>query len=67
MRAAGKADGNKVAFHFVRATNLKSDQDMYMHDVTFTFIDNDTLKAEWVNYNKGKAGEKAVFEMKRKK
>jgi hypothetical protein len=67
MKAKPKADDKKVAFEFVKATNLTSDKDMYMHDVTYTFVDNDTLKTEWTNYNEGKAAGKAVFEMKRKK
>jgi len=67
MKAAGKSDGNKVAFKFVSASNMKSDQDMHMHEVVFTFIDKDTLKTEWTNYNEGKAAGTAVFELKRKK
>jgi hypothetical protein len=67
MRAKPKAGDNKVAFEFVKATNLTSDKDMYMHDVTFTFLDKDTLKTEWTNYNEGKPAGKAVFELKRKK
>jgi hypothetical protein len=67
MRASAKGDGNTVAFKFARATNLKSDKEMHMHDVTFTFVDKDTLKTEWVNFNEGKPGERVVFELKRKK
>jgi hypothetical protein len=67
MKAPGKADGNKVAFAFVGATNMKSDKDMHMHNVTFTFVDKDTLKAEWTHYMDGKAAAPTVFEMKRKK
>src|SRR5262245_37030751 len=67
MRAKPKAGDNKVAFEFVKATNLKSDKEMYMRSVTFTFVDQDTLKAEWTNYNDGKEAGKAVFELKRKK
>jgi hypothetical protein len=67
MRAKPKAEENKVAFEFVKATNLKSDKDMYMRNVTFTFVDQDTLKAEWTNFNEGKEAGKAVFELKRKK
>jgi hypothetical protein len=67
MRAKPKAGDNKVAFEFVKATNLKSDKDMYMHDVTFTFVDKDNLKTEWTNYNDGKEAGKAVFQLKRKK
>ncbi|HEV3257072.1 MAG TPA: hypothetical protein VG013_09350 [Gemmataceae bacterium] len=67
MRAAGKGDGNQVAFKFTHATNLKSEKDMHMHDVTFTFVAKDKLKAEWTNYNHGKPAGKVVFELKRKK
>jgi hypothetical protein len=67
MKANPKAGDKKVAFEFVKATNLTSDKDMYMHDVTFTFIDKDNLKTEWTNYNEGKPAGKAIFELKRKK
>ena len=67
MRAKPKAEDKKVAFEFVKATNLKSDKDMHMHDVTFTFVDNDNLKTEWTNYNEGQEAGKAVFTLKRKK
>lgn len=67
MKAKPKAGDKKVAFEFVKATNLKSDKDMYMHDVTFTFVDKDNLKTEWTNFNDGKEAGKAVFTLKRKK
>jgi hypothetical protein len=67
MKASGKADGNKVAFQFTGATNMKSDKEFHMHNVTFTFIDKDTLKAEWTHYMDGKAAGTAVFNVKRKK
>ncbi len=67
MKATPKAGDKKVVFEFVKATNLKSDKDMCMHSVTFTFADKDTLKTEWTLFKDGKESEKAVFEMKRKK
>ena len=67
MKAMPKAGDNKVAFEFVKATNLKSDKDMFMHNVTFTFVDKDTVKTEWTHYKDGKEAGKAVFELKRKK
>jgi hypothetical protein len=66
MRAK-KADGGSVAFKFAKITNLKSDKDMHMHDVTFTFVDKDTLKTEWTHFNEGKPAGEVVFEFKRKK
>jgi ribosome-associated toxin RatA of RatAB toxin-antitoxin module len=67
MKAPGKIEDNKIAFKFVSATNMKSDKDMHMHDVTFTFVDKDTLKTEWTHYMDGKAAGNVVFEFKRKK
>jgi hypothetical protein len=67
MRATPKAGDNKIAFEFVKATNLKSDKDMYMRSATFTFVDKDTLRTEWTHYNDGKESGKATFELKRKK
>jgi hypothetical protein len=66
MKATPKANDDKVAFEFVSATNLKSDKDMHMRSVTFTFTGKNTFKAEWTMFNDGKAAELAVFEMKRK-
>jgi hypothetical protein len=62
-----KDDANKIAFKFTGASNMKSDNDMHMHEATFTFIDKDTYKAEWTHYKDGKAAGTVVFEMKRKK
>jgi hypothetical protein len=67
MKARPKADDNKVAFEFVRASNLKSDKDAHMHDVTYTFVDKDRLNAEWTHYQDGKATEKMTFELTRSK
>jgi hypothetical protein len=38
-----------------------------MREVTFTFVDADTLKTEWTTFKNGKADHTGVFEMKRKK
>ncbi len=61
MKTKGKTDGDKIAFKFASASNLKSEKDMHMHDVTYTFVDPDTL------YDDGKLAGTAVFELKRKK
>ena len=67
MKAPAKVEGNTVEFQFVRATNLKSDKDFHMHNVTFTFVDKDTLKTEWTHFADGKAAGTVVFDLKRKK
>ncbi len=38
-----------------------------MHEVTFTFVSKDTLRAEWTHFNDGKDAGRVVFELKRKK
>jgi len=67
MKAMPKSGDNKIAFEFVKATNLKSDKDMHMRSVTFTFLDKDTLSTEWANYADGKEAGRATFTLKRKK
>jgi hypothetical protein len=67
MKVDAKGDGNKFAFDFTGASNMKSDQEMHMHSVTYTFVDKDTLKAEWTHYMDGKKGGSVIFELKRKK
>jgi hypothetical protein len=67
MRATPKADAKVIEFKFVKATNMKSDKDMHMREVTFTFVDNDTLRADWVHYKDGKSAGNMVVELKRKK
>ncbi len=67
MKSSGTSDANQFAFKFAGATNLKSPNDMYMHDVTYTLVDDDTLRSEWTHYNDGKPSGRVVFELKRKK
>jgi hypothetical protein len=66
MKAPGTSDVKEVAFKFVRATNLKSPDAMHMHEVTYTFVDNDTLRSKWTHYHGGKPAGDVVFELKRK-
>ena len=67
MKAMPKSGDSKIAFEFVKVTNLKSDKDLYMRSATFTFVDKDTLKTEWTSFKDGKETEKMVMELKRKK
>jgi len=67
MKAERGGDDNTIAFKFVSCSNMKSDKDFHMHNVTFTIVDKDTLKGEWTHYMDGKEGGKVAFDMKRKK
>ncbi len=67
MKAPDKIDGKDVVFQFVRGGNMKSTNETHMHNVTYTFVDKDTLKTKWTNYANGKPAGDIVFEYKRKK
>ncbi len=67
MKAPDKVEGKDVAFKFVRCGNMKSANDMHMHSVTYTFVDKDTLRTKWTNYDNGKPAGDVVFEYQRKK
>jgi hypothetical protein len=67
MKAKDEADAHKVEFKFTGGSNMKSEKDAHMHDVTYTFVDKDTLKAVWTFYQDGKQAGTATFELKRKK
>jgi len=66
LRAAPMTDAKTLSFDFVRGTNMKP-SDMHMHSVTFTFADDDHLKSVWTSQADGKPGDRAVFELARKK
>jgi hypothetical protein len=67
MRAAGGGAANKLVFKFDGGTNLKSEKDTHMHDMTLEIVDDDHIKSAWTMYKDGKPTETANFDMKRKK
>jgi hypothetical protein len=67
MKAPDKVEGKDVPFKFVRGGNMKSTNEPHMHNVTYTFVDKDTLTTKWVNWENGKPAGNMVFEYKRKK
>lgn len=62
-----KVDGNTYAFEFTGGTNMKSENDMHMHGVSYTFVDDDNLRAVWTMFRDGKKIHTGVFDLKRKK
>jgi hypothetical protein len=67
MKAAVKGDSHKFDFVFTSASNMESDNDMHMHNVTYTIEGKDKLKAVWTTYQDGKSIGTATFELTRKK
>jgi len=67
MKAAQGGDANTIAFKFDGGGNIKSGKDGHMHEATFVFKDADHLTTAWQYYKDGKPGEKAEFDLVRKK
>lgn len=69
MKADAKnAASKEVKFVCVGGTNMQSENDAHMHGVTYTFVDDDHLRSEWVHFEGGKAkGDPVVFEWERVK
>jgi hypothetical protein len=66
MRARGNS-GAKLEFKFAGASNLKSEKDPHMHDMTLEFVNDHHIKATWSLYKDGKLANKAVFDLRRVK
>jgi hypothetical protein len=56
-----------LVFAFSGATNLKSDKDMHMHDLSIRFVDPDHIQGEWVSYQDGRKAGTTTFNMTRVK
>jgi hypothetical protein len=66
MRAAGPSSPDKIVFKFQDDTNGKLEAEDHMHQATFTFVDPDHLKTEWVLYKGGKPDSTHSFDLTRK-
>ena len=67
MKAVKGGDADAVDFKFDGGGNIKSPKDGHMHEASFAFKDADHLKSTWQFYKDGKPGEKAEFDLVRKK
>jgi hypothetical protein len=67
MRATGGGDPNSIAFKFDSVTNKTAPDQMYMGEMTLTFLDKDTIREDWVHFQDGKPGAPTSFELKRKR
>jgi len=67
MRAQRQSNKDKIVFKCVEGENAEIDAEDHMHQATFTFVDADHLKTEWVLYKDGKSDSTHSFELARKK
>jgi hypothetical protein len=66
MKAEPGKDAKRISFKFSGGSNLKSPDDMHMHDATLTLIDNDHFRADWTACKDGKPCHQAGFDFVRK-
>ena len=66
MRAEPSKDTSKIAFKFIGATNLKSNDDQHMHEATLTIVGKDHIQAKWVACKDGKGCHEVSFDLARK-
>jgi len=67
MRAEKLSSPDKIVFKCREGDNRGIEAEDHMHQATFTFVDADHLKSEWILYKQGKADSTHSFELKRKK
>jgi hypothetical protein len=66
MRAEPGDDVHRIVFKFVRAANLKSEEDPHMHQATFKLGAKDRFQAEWVSCKDGQPCRRVSFDLARK-
>jgi hypothetical protein len=60
-----KATDNEFDFAMDGVHGISSKNEMHMHGVKLT-LNGNKLRQDWVNFDKGKVGERAIFEFARK-
>ena len=66
MRAEPGKDVDRIAFKFVGGTNMKSANEHHMDHATFTLLDNDHFKTEWVSCKDGATCHEVTLNLVRK-
>ncbi len=67
MRAEPRSSPDKIVFKCLEGENAEIAAEDHMHQATFTFVDADHMKTEWVLYKGGKPDSTHSFELARKK
>ena len=67
MREEKSSNPAQIVLVCPKTENAKIEAEDHMHQVTYTFIDADHVKADWVLYKGGKSDSTHSFELPRKK
>lgn len=65
MKAEPSNDPKKIVFKFAGATNLKTENDMHMHEGAITLLEPNRIKAEWAVFDGGKNTATHTFDVVR--
>ncbi len=66
MRAERRSNPDKIVFKCQEGENAEIEAEDHMHQATFTFVDADHLKTEWLLHKGGKLDSTHSFELARK-
>lgn len=66
LKADTGGDAKKIVFKFAGATNLKSAEEMHIHQATFNLNGTDHFQAEWVANKDGKPCHQESLDLVRK-
>lgn len=61
------ASDKSLSFELKKSIGIDSLKESHMHALTLTMLGPDTLKQDWVNFEKGKKAEGTSFEFRKKK
>jgi hypothetical protein len=67
MKARRDTGSSTLVFTCVGGTNMRSEDDKHMHQGTFTFVDDDHYRSEWLMHEKGEVTYTAKFDVVRRK
>ena len=59
------ASKNTFRFNFIGGTNMRSEHDPHMHQLTMVFKNDDTIVQDWVMFKDGKAEHKNTVTLRR--
>ena len=65
MRARGDTGPGKIVFECQGGTNMVCEDDKHMHQGTFTWIEDDRIQSEWLQFENGQNVYTASFELVR--
>ena len=67
LKAVSAAERGELVFECQGGTNMASENDPHMHAMRIMFLGDDRLKSHWTQFQGGKEGHSATFDVARQK